>query len=115
MRYSRQGPPVDPRHRRYDEEMRRTGHGGYDRGLYDRPRRGYDRGGDYWWLGEHELERRGYAPAYDDAYVRFAREARPRFSPVGGMYPAMGGRYAVGRPPRPLRENVRFSDWTRWF
>ena len=74
---------------------------------------GYDR--DYWWLGEHELRRRGQLERYDEAYERFDRETHPRYSPVGGTYSAMGGRYAYHRPPRPLRDDTWFSDWTRWF
>lgn len=74
---------------------------------------GYD--GDYWWLGEHELRRQGRFGGYDEAYERFDRESHPRYSPVGGTYNAMGGRYAYNRPPRPLRDDTWFSDWTRWF
>ncbi len=72
-------------------------------------------GRDYWWLGEHELRRTGQRPRYDEAYRRFDSESRPRFSPVGGMYPAMGGGYTYRRAPGPLREDTWFSDWTRWF
>ena len=81
----------------------------YDATPYDRPGRP-----DYWWIGEHAT--RGGAPmsGYDDDYSTFDRLARPRYSPVGGMYHAMGGTYSR-RPPRPLREPTRFSEWTRWF
>lgn len=72
-------------------------------------------GRDYWWLGEHELRWQGRRDRYDEAYRRFDRESHPRYSPVGGMYPAMGGRSAYRRPPGPLREDTWFSDWTRWF
>jgi hypothetical protein len=72
-------------------------------------------GVDYWWLGEREVQRQGYASAYDEAYRRFSAATRPRFSPVGGMYPAVSGSYTARRWPRPLREPTRFSDWTRWF
>lgn len=72
-------------------------------------------GDDYWWLGEHELRRRGVIGPYDRGYQEFDRQWHPRYSPVGGTYPAMGGRYAYHRPPRPLREDTWFSDWTRWF
>lgn len=108
---------------------------GYRGGLGDRPRVGgyrpeyqggpggiptsanrppaYDR--DLWWLGEHELRRQGRLGRYDRAYADFDRHSHPRYSPVGGTYPAMGGSYAYHRPPRPLREDTWFSDWTRWF
>lgn len=100
----------------------RHGSGGY-RGGYQGGSGGMRTGGprpapygrDFWWLGEHELRRGGYQPRYDEAYQRFDRESHPRFTPVGGMYGAMGGRYAYSRPPRPLREDTWFSDWTRWF
>ena len=98
---------------------------------YDRGYRGYDApfrsarpdagpraapyGGDYWLLGERELLRQGYRDRYDDAYRRFDERARPRYSPVGGMYPATGGYRSGPDLPRPVRENTRFSDWTRWF
>lgn len=72
-------------------------------------------GDDYWWLGEHELRRRGAIGPYDRGYQEFDRQSHPRYSPIGGTYPAMGGRYAYHRPPRPLREDTWFSDWTRWF
>jgi hypothetical protein len=72
-------------------------------------------GRDYWWLGEREMERHAGAQGYDDAYRRFSESHHPRFTPVGGMYPAMGGSYSTHRPPRPLREPMWFSEWTRWF
>lgn len=109
------------------------GYRGYDRG-YERPwtggyRPGYQggssgiptrtsaprSGGDYWWLGEREMIRNGPPPHYDEAYRRFNAQTHPRFSPVGGTYHAMGGRFMYDRPPRPLREDTWFSDWTRWF
>ncbi len=105
----------------YDREMR----GSYGRDQHRPP--SYDRdfapggpsqrryGGDYWWIGEHEFRGRGRPGPYDDAYRRFSAEHHPRFSPVGGMYPPVGGRYASEGPPRPLREYRHFSDWTRWF
>jgi hypothetical protein len=74
--------------------------------------RGYGR--DYWWLGEREMERRGGRTSYDAGYHRFDEQTRPRFSPVGGMYPAMGGSASM-RPPRELRDPRHFSEWTRWF
>lgn len=114
---------------RYDNEMfrragrwRKPGHGStwYGDGMGRRPHgprdqvaREYDR--DYWWLGERELERRGMIGGYDEAYRRFGDMHRPRYSPVGGMYGSVGGGYAMGRAPRPLREPTWFSDWTRWF
>jgi hypothetical protein len=100
----------------YDDVYRRADPGRFARrGAYDRPmsrRGGY--GGDYWWLGEREMERQGNRATYDEAYRRFSERYRPRFSPVGGMHPATSGRYA-SRPPRALREPTWFSDWTRWF
>jgi hypothetical protein len=72
-------------------------------------------GGDYWWLGERELRRRGFASRYDSRYRDGPGAYRPRFSPVGGMYGPVGGMSARGRPPRPLAEPTRFSEWTRWF
>lgn len=71
-------------------------------------------GGDYWWLGERAFERERERDSYDVAYRRFNERTRPRYSPVGGTYHAMGGDYQR-RPPRPLREETWFSDWTRWF
>ena len=62
-----------------------------------------------------ELRRRGAIGPYDRGYQEFDRQSHPRYSPIGGTYPAMGGRYAYHRPPRPLREDTWFSDWTRWF
>ena len=124
--------------RGYDSYFRGQGRG-YDRGYrgeppYERPWTGAYRpgfqggssgipnrssgrryGGDYWWLGEREMIRNSPPTHYDEAYRRFNAESHPRYSPVGGNYPAMGGSYAYGRPPRPLREETWFSDWTRWF
>lgn len=71
------------------------------------------RTGDEWWLGGHHPGR--YDEEYDRAYQEFDRQNRPRFSPVGGTYAAMGGQYQYRRAPRPLREDTWFSDWTRWF
>jgi hypothetical protein len=68
---------------------------------------------DEWWLGGHRQGR--YSRDYDDAYQRFDQQNRPRYSPVGGTYTAMGGEYRYGRPPAPLRDGQWFSDWTRWF
>lgn len=75
--------------------------------------RGYGR--DYWWLGTHGVPDESQSGGYDRAYRDFDRQSHPRYSPVGGTYAAMGGRYAYNRPPRPLREDTWFSDWTRWF
>ena len=104
----------------------RRGYGGdFDRGAYGYGGRGYESqrprpsregyGRDYWWLGEHELRRRGQLGGYDAGYQRFDERTHPRFSPVGGMYPPVGGGYYSRHAPRPLRENMWFSDWTRWF
>lgn len=94
--YSTGGPSPD----RYDRGMR------YDREMQRGAR-------DEWWLGGHRAGR--YDQEYDRAYREFDRANRPHFSPVGGNYHAMGGTYMYGRPPRPLREDMWFSDWTRWF
>jgi hypothetical protein len=72
-------------------------------------------GGDYWWLGEHDLDSRGPRQEYDRAYRDFDRTNRPRFSPVGGMHVGMGGAYSRRRPPEALRDPRWFSEWTRWF
>jgi hypothetical protein len=72
-------------------------------------------GGDYWWLGERAYERNHRGGRYDERYRKFDETHHPRYSPVGGTYPAMGGRYRYRRPPAPLREERWFSDWTRWF
>lgn len=124
-----EGPRPGYRDRDWMEGLGRSGERGYRRGRGNRPApegyrsayqdrpgeppRPYDR--DYWWLGEHELRRRGALNRYDEAYARFDREWHPRYSPVGGTYGAMGGSYAYRRPPRPLRDDTWFSDWTRWF
>ena len=73
----------------------------------------YDR--DFWWLGEHEMRRNPRFHQYDRGYERFDDRNHPHYSPVGGAYGAMGGEYAYHRPPRPLRDDTWFSDWTRWF
>jgi hypothetical protein len=106
--------------RGYGADFNRGGFNGGRRGRgYGREmmgRRGArDSGGDYWWLGEHELRRRGVREEYDEAFRRFDEENHPRYSPVGGNYHAMGGSYQYRRPPGPLREETWFSDWTRWF
>jgi hypothetical protein len=102
--------------RRYDRGFRGE-RSGYDRGYRagggGRPRGGY--GGDYWWLGERAFDQDRARSPYDAWYRRFEEENRPRFSPVGGNYHAMGGEYMSRRPPEPLREERWFSDWTRWF
>jgi len=101
----------------YREEFQ-GGSGGYSTGGYA-PRAMRGGGGrygrDYWWIGEHALGPASEGSRYDEAYRRFDEESHPRYSPVGGMYHAMGGRYAYNRAPRPLREETWFSDWTRWF
>jgi hypothetical protein len=80
------------------------------------PQRQQGYGGDYWWMGERAMPRQGRGrTGYDQGYREFSERNRPRFSPVGGMHNAMGGDYAAGRAPRPLRENTWFSEWTRWF
>lgn len=59
--------------------------------------------------------RRRYDRDYDQWYREFDRATRPRISPVGGTYPAMGGGYRYGRTPRPLADVRPTSEWTRWF
>jgi hypothetical protein len=108
-----------PGYSRYGSEYDyRAHHGGrhwkgYDQGFF-RPQQP-DYGRDYWWLGEHALGRSRNSGNYDRSYQRFSEEHHPRFSPVGGMYPAVGGRFMRGELPRPLRDSTWFSDWTRWF
>ena len=115
------------RPRGYDAPMRgRYVQTGYDAGMTGRMSRGgYDRsytsrgegryGRDYWWLGERAMPRGRYGSDYDRGYRNFDERNHPRFSPVGGMYPHVGGGYAAGSMPRPIREGTWFSDWTRWF
>ncbi|MEX2570847.1 MAG: hypothetical protein WD737_06040 [Gemmatimonadota bacterium] len=119
---------------RYQREMGRSGEDrpyrsyrgpegstGYDAGYRGRRRRGFDRRaagpnryqGDYWWLGEREMDRRGQSGSYDEAYRRFDHLAHPHYSPIGGMQAGVGSGPLPRR--RPLRDSTRFSDWTRWF
>jgi hypothetical protein len=84
-----------------------------DRSSRDRSGNRAGHGGDYWWLGERAFE--PDRERYDDRYRRFNEQTRPRYSPVGGTYHAMGGDYPYRRTPGPLREERWFSDWTRWF
>jgi hypothetical protein len=106
MRGGYAGPAQDPQMRggmsggAYDQGMRRSS-GGY--------------GWDYWWIGERAMPQPRYGADYDRAYRNFDESHRPRFSPVGGMYPHVGNGYAPGSMPRPIREGTWFSDWTRWF
>ena len=95
---------------RYDEQR---GYGAH-RGPGDPPRQ---QARDEWWLGGHHPARydRTYDRPYDRAYRAFDARHHPHFSPIGGTYPAMGGAYQYRRPPRPLRDEMWFSDWTRWF
>ena len=88
---------------------------GYQGGSGGIPTGGARRGrGDEWWLGGHHPG--GYGgDYYDRAYREFDRQHHPRYSPVGGTYAGMGGSLRYGRTPRPLREDMWFSDWTRWF
>lgn len=110
---------------RYDRDLgyNRPRVGGYDEGYRFASGRGRmgesgatpRYGGDYWWLGEHNHRSRGGSQGYDRTYAEFDRWARPRYSPVGGMHPAMGGSYLQHRSPRELRDPRWFSEWTRWF
>ncbi|HET7322382.1 MAG TPA: hypothetical protein VFI96_07815 [Longimicrobiaceae bacterium] len=88
---------------------------GYQGGSGAIPTRGAraERYGDDWWLASHRPGR--YGGEYEREYRAFDRQHHPRFSPVGGTYPAMGGRFRYGRLPRPLRDDEWFSDWTHWF
>ena len=85
----------------------------YDGRLRGNPNGGYGR--DYWWMGERAMPPQGFGGRYDTAYHRFSERTHPRYSPVGGMRPGRGAGFDPRRPPRPARENVWFSDWTRWF
>ena len=40
-------------------------------------------------------------PRYEEAYRRFESRPHPHYTPVGGMYPAMGGRLRLRPGPRP--------------
>ncbi len=88
--------------------------GGYDRAMQRGGGRGRS-GEDLWWLGERAFDQQRSRDPYDEAYRRFNEATRPRFSPVGGNYHAMGGELGYRRTPEPLREERWFSDWTRWF
>lgn len=68
---------------------------------------------DEWWLGGHQRGR--YDETFERAYREFDERNHPHFTPVGGNYHAMGGEFQYRRAPRPLREDMWFSDWTRWF
>ncbi len=80
-----------------------------------RAEEGRGRGRDLWWLGYHGYAE-DYRPGpYDEQYRAFHQRSHPRFSPIGGMYPAMGGEYARRGPRARLSYDRWFSDWTRWF
>lgn len=106
--------------REYDRSFQRPGVGGY-RGGYQGgsggiPTGGHPSGGrDYWWIGEHAYGRSDVDRGYDARFRAFDRDTHPRYSPVGGMHAAMGGEYRYRQPPRPLRDDTWFSEWTRWF
>jgi hypothetical protein len=97
---------------RYDAGLRGSSRG-YDAGFGNRGAGRYGR--DYWWLGERAMPQARYGSDYDRGYRTFDQQNHPRFSPVGGMYPHVGGGYSPGSMPRPIREGAWFSDWTRWF
>lgn len=122
--------PGDYRRRRrdrYDTGWREQRFQGGGRGFHDdqgadrysgeRKRREERYAEDYWWLGEHALGHGRYGSDFadDERFRRFSQRTRPRYSPVGGMYPPMGGSFLEDRTPGPLRESTRFSEWTRWF
>lgn len=94
------------RHRRdYDRAFRTRGYGrdyrpgGEGRGRYVRGARGgYDR-------GHH---------GYDREYREDLERNRPRYSPVGGMAPTMGGSYRY-RGDRAWPYDRWFNEWSRWF
>ncbi|CAN5597729.1 hypothetical protein BH24GEM3_BH24GEM3_02910 [soil metagenome] len=77
--------------------------------------RGGRAGGD---LGRTESRAYDYdhgQGSYDRWYREFDAATRPRFSPVGGMHPAMGGSYVRQGERRPLGYDRWFNEWTRWF
>ena len=95
----------------YDEGYRFGAGRGRSSGMGRDPRYG----GDYWWLGEHYQRSLGHSQGYDRGYADARFADRPRYSPVGGMYHAMGGSYLQRRAPHQLRDPRWFSEWTRWF
>ena len=101
------GHDYDPTYR--DRESYRRSHGGWQ---------GRDAGGS----GGVERGRyvRGARGGYDTGYHGYDREYRedlernrPRFSPVGGMHPSMGGSY-VNRGDRAWPGGWN-NEWSRWF
>jgi hypothetical protein len=52
----------------------------------------------------------------DEAYRRFNARTRPRYSPIGGMHPAMGGEFVYGGGQH---RGAGYGGWynrrTRWF
>lgn len=81
------------------------GSGGYRTG--GRPAE-YGRG-DWWMANRGEGRQRN---PYDAPFHEFSQRSRPANSPIGGMYPPVGGRQSA---PRGLRYDRWFSDQTRWF
>ncbi|MEX2581712.1 MAG: hypothetical protein WD766_00425 [Gemmatimonadota bacterium] len=95
-------PVLEPGGRpRYDRDF-----GGRSGGPYGR---------DYWWIGERAMPSQPFGGRYDEAYRNFSERTHPHYSPVGGMQPGGGPAYDSARSPGRQRENVWFSDWTRWF
>jgi hypothetical protein len=95
----------DFRTRRYGQDYRGGGYGG---GEYS----GQERGGRYV-RGARGGYDRGYH-GYDREYREDLERNRPRFSPVGGMAPTMGGSY-VTRGNRAWPYDRWFNEWSRWF
>jgi hypothetical protein len=89
----------------------REGYQGGSGGIRTRGARQAPYARDYWWMGARGARGGGY----DQAYRGFDRANQPQYSPVAGTYAAMGGQYRYNRPPRQLRDDHWFSDWTRWF
>jgi hypothetical protein len=128
----------------YAEDPYATGFRGRERGMRgQRPwvggyRAGYQGGsegipvrspaqgrqGPIWGGDERRREERapgGYdtewgAAGAEEAYRRFNRATRLRYSPVGGMHPAMGGEYKYRGVSHP---GIGYDGWynrrTRWF
>ncbi|HEX2095504.1 MAG TPA: hypothetical protein VHG28_24120 [Longimicrobiaceae bacterium] len=105
----------------YDRDYRSgPRYGGYGRGnpSIDRGDQGYMGGG-----GEYDPRYvRGARGGYDRGYHGYDREYRedlernrPRYSPVGGMNPAMGGSAAMDRGRGRGYDGGWFNRWSRWF
>jgi hypothetical protein len=64
--------------------------------------------------GGHDTE--WGAAGSEEAYRRFNRATRPRYRPIGGVHPAMGGEYKYRGASHP---GTGYDGWynrrTRWF